>query len=499
VEADVLALLRLVFYDLPRLIIGTLIRLWMAANGHRGRGCSAVAFLGLTVLFGPAGAIVTFILAALALAVVWLSVKVTIRFTDRRCWWFPWWLRGVAWLRSAWVRFRVYEQPWQRGWQATMKQCWLTNVVDDGLDAYPRLIGVRSSEFGDVLTVRILLGHTLETWERAAPTLATAFGAQAGSAYEAQDRKGQPRVGTIRLELAVKDALSTPIPALPIPASTAAIDFTAIPIGRTAAGAVWNICVLGSHLLIAGLTGSGKGSIMWSIIRGVLPAVRDGVVVLWGCDPKGGMELAFGEALFAPQRYCDRVGKEMVAMLGDAVRAMEEAQRDLRNTVRKLTPSVSRPLHMIVIDECAQVLSGGGDSALAKQAKASITRLVNEGRACGFFVLVALQDPRVEVIAMRDQFPEIVGLRMRAAQHINMLFGPGAMESGIAPHRIQKSQPGYAYAYDEEHNRIVKVRAAWVSDEDLRAMAAAYAPSEVVDGELVGELVPVDAGEVAEG
>jgi S-DNA-T family DNA segregation ATPase FtsK/SpoIIIE len=49
---------------------------------------------------------------------------------------------------------------------------------------------------------------------------------------------------------------------------------------------------LGSHVLVAGVTGSGRGSVVRSIIRRVAPAIRDHTVDIWAIDPKGGMELA---------------------------------------------------------------------------------------------------------------------------------------------------------------------------------------------------------------
>ena len=51
----------------------------------------------------------------------------------------------------------------------------------------------------------------------------------------------------------------------------------------------------GTHVLVAGATGAGKGSIIWSTIRGLLPAVRAGLVEIWALDPKL-MELSFGRA-----------------------------------------------------------------------------------------------------------------------------------------------------------------------------------------------------------
>ncbi|MFU8855350.1 hypothetical protein ACNAW0_30970, partial [Micromonospora sp. SL1-18] len=40
-----------------------------------------------------------------------------------------------------------------------------------------------------------------------------------------------------------------------------------------------------------GATGSGKGSVIWSVVRSLAAGVASGLVQIWGLDPKGGMEL----------------------------------------------------------------------------------------------------------------------------------------------------------------------------------------------------------------
>ncbi|GAA1979519.1 hypothetical protein GCM10009799_00820 [Nocardiopsis rhodophaea] len=39
--------------------------------------------------------------------------------------------------------------------------------------------------------------------------------------------------------------------------------------------------VHGTHVLVAGVTGSGKGSVIWSAVRAMLPAIRSGLVRVW--------------------------------------------------------------------------------------------------------------------------------------------------------------------------------------------------------------------------
>src|ERR1035437_5419323 len=85
-----------------------------------------------------------------------------------------------------------------------------------------------------------------------------------------------------------------PIGALPV---TGEVDLSGLPVGRCEDGTPWRLRLAATHVLIAGATGSGKGSVIWSLIRALLPAIAAGWVQVWALDPKR-MELSFGRALF---------------------------------------------------------------------------------------------------------------------------------------------------------------------------------------------------------
>src|SRR5690606_26246726 len=88
--------------------------------------------------------------------------------------------------------------------------------------------------------------------------------------------------------------------------------------GRCEDGSPWRLRLLGTHVLIAGATGAGKGSVIWSTIRALLPLMRAGLVEVWAIDPKR-MELSFGRVLFERYgRYSDDPKGGMVDVLEDA-------------------------------------------------------------------------------------------------------------------------------------------------------------------------------------
>ena len=64
----------------------------------------------------------------------------------------------------------------------------------------------------------------------------------------------------------------------------------------------WRLRPVGSHVLVVGATGAGKGSVLWSILFALAEPIRAGLVKVWAIDPKGGMELASGRHLF--DRFC---------------------------------------------------------------------------------------------------------------------------------------------------------------------------------------------------
>ena len=96
------------------------------------------------------------------------------------------------------------------------------------------------------------------------------------------------------LEFVRRDALAAIIPALPVPGRP---DLKALPVGRREDGLPWLVRLHGTHLLIAGATGAGKASLLWGLVRAMLPLMRDGLVRVLAADPKL-MELAYGRVIF---------------------------------------------------------------------------------------------------------------------------------------------------------------------------------------------------------
>jgi S-DNA-T family DNA segregation ATPase FtsK/SpoIIIE len=361
---------------------------------------------------------------------------------------------------SRWRGVWVY----RRRWQPAMHTCGLS--VDLNAREYlPRVRRVVARECVDTVHVDLLSGQAPEQYEAAVSQLAHTFGAT-------RCRVVVDRPGRIVLEFTHKDPLTEPLDALgpaPVP------DLAALPLGRCEDGTPWRLRLLGTHLLVAGATGSGKGSVVWSMIRALGPAIRDRSVQVWAIDPKGGMELTPGAGLFTRFAYGDP--GSMVALLEDAVYLMRERAERLRCAgLRSHSPSPADPLIVVIVDEMAALTAYAGDRDLKKRAEAALQLLLSQGRAPGVLVVAAVQDPGKDVIGFRDLFPSRVALRLLEDVQVDMVLGRSARQRGAECDRIPASMPGVGYVVQEGVREPVRVRAAYVSDADLTRMVEEYRP-----------------------
>ena len=315
----------------------------------------------------------------------------------------------------------------------------------------------------DRLTVRMLAGQTIDDWSRNADAFAQTFGARS-----VQVRSSRPAV--VELMVIHADTLGAVIP---VPPPVEVIDLTRVPVGTTELAQPWCVGVEGHHVLIAGATGAGKGSVVWSIIAGIAPAVRNGLVELWVIDPKGGMELGRGSALFA--HFSFDAGERSLSLLRDAAKILAERAGRMRGISRQHVPTPADPLILIVIDELASLTAYQTDRKLRTETEQVLSVILSQGRAVGVSVVACVQDPSKDVIALRQLFPTRIGLRMSEPSQAGMALGAGARERGALCDLISDKQPGVGYVAEDGSADIVRVRSFYVSDSDIDALSQEYA------------------------
>lgn len=353
-------------------------------------------------------------------------------------------------LRALWWRHRVRAE-----WPELMESCRLAPGES------PRICRIRSSWPHIRVVVRPVAGQTMTTFENAAEPLRMALGAN-------RVRVEPHRTRDVLLTLTVGDELRVPFTA-PIHEASTSLD--TVPLGRTERGDTWRLAV-GPHTLVAGCSGSGKGSVFWSFVFALAPAVREGRVQLHGIDLKGGMEILMGDELFTTTATDE---PSAVISLERLVGLMRERNKEYAGRLRSHHPTPEHPLHVVMVDELAALTAYCTDRDLQRRAEKAINLLCSQGRAPGFVVFACLQDPRKEVIPSRGLFTQMVGLRLKDMSETSMVLGDAALQSGAFCHRITRDLPGTGYVVPEDGSPPMRVRAGYAPDSLIREVATRFA------------------------
>jgi S-DNA-T family DNA segregation ATPase FtsK/SpoIIIE len=147
----------------------------------------------------------------------------------------------------------------------------------------------------------------------------------------------------------------------------------------------------------------------------------------------------------------------------------------LAGHVRVHRPTPNEPLVVILIDEVANLTAYLPDRKLRERITQSLAVLLTQGRAVGVSVVAALQDPRKEVLGLRNLFPTKIALRLDERTQVDMVLGDAARELGADADRISEATPGVGYVRTDGVRAPVRVRASWISDAEINRIAAMYA------------------------
>jgi S-DNA-T family DNA segregation ATPase FtsK/SpoIIIE len=82
-------------------------------------------------------------------------------------------------------------------------------------------------------------------------------------------------------------------------------------------------------------------------------------------------------------------------------------------------------------------------------------------------------------MSIRNLFPDRIAMRLDEPEQVDMVLGDGARDRGATADLIPTDPAtgaGVAYVRLATDPDPVRVRAAWVTDPDIRAMVTEYAP-----------------------
>ncbi len=381
-------------------------------------------------------------------------------------WWWFWPSSFARWVtrpaRGAWRGWR-----YRRRWASVLTIAGAAPQYQ-GRVILPVLGKVTATRYTDRMQVRLVSGQSAADLAKRADNLAHGFGA-------ILCRVRSARSGRVVLEFVRRGALAALIPACPIPAHP---DLKAQPVGRREDGLPWLIRLHGTHVLIAGATGAGKASLLWGLVRAMFPLMQSGLVRVLAADPKL-MELAYGRVIFESYGVYAASPQAIAAMLDQAVADMQVRAARFAGRQRDHTPTPEYPFTVVLVDEVAFLTAYQPDRKLRERIMLALATLTTQGRALGYAVVAALQDPRKDVLAIRNLFPDRIAMRLDEPEQVDMVLGDGARDRGAACELISPDPAtgaGVAFVRVEADPDPVRVRAGWVSDADIRDMAAARLP-----------------------
>ena len=158
-------------------------------------------------------------------------------------------------------------------------------------------------------------------------------------------------------------------------------------------------------------------------------------------------------------------------------------------------PTVAEPLIVVLVDELASLTAYDVDRERKRKTAAALQLLLSQGRAVGVLVVAAVQDPGKDVIPFRDLFPTRVGLRLAEDEQVDMVLGRGARKRGAECDRIPAGPPGVGYVQLDHVREPVRVRTAHVTDADIAALTADYAPQPLAENRPRCVVDDADTGE----
>ncbi|WP_134661668.1 MULTISPECIES: FtsK/SpoIIIE domain-containing protein [unclassified Amycolatopsis] len=276
--------------------------------------------------------------------------------------------------------------------------------------------------------------------------------------------------GQVSLVIERREPFTETIPAPDMPEESGAVDPGDIYVGDTEYGTDWRLSVLGKHTFIAGATGAGKNSIPLSLLRGLAPLIRDGLVRLWICDPK---QMEFRKLQGVAHRY-EHDEAACAELVREFIEDLRRVQRDFAATgKRKITMSRETPLNLLIVDEIGALLAYG-DGTIARTLRKDLAIAVSQGRATGHSTMALVQEPTKDTVPVRDLFPVRVCLRVTSQSHVDMVLGDGARLRGALADEIPESEDtaGIGFVIRPRSRVPQRVRAAYVSDRELDELVA---------------------------
>jgi len=318
----------------------------------------------------------------------------------------------------------------------------------DRIEALLALHKVDAVVRGGIVTPRYIQFHLLAGMSTKVKKVSS-LAEELALALNCQQVRVYRREGTIHVEIPRRDR--TPVRLLPLCAGLDRLPpFTAV-LGVDESGAPLLLRLTApdvAHLLLAGMTGSGKTALARTLLISLAmhnPAHSLRMLLI---DPKG---RGFGGLEALPHV----VGP----VISDSGAAALQLSRVITEMERRDREKLSRPLLILAVDELADLIQTGG-----KEVEAMLNRLAQRGREAGIHLIAGTQKPTAALIggSMKANFP--VRLTGAVAGRDEARYATGITDSGA------EKLSGKGDFLLVVKGDAVRFQAAWIGPDDMAAV-----------------------------
>ena len=222
------------------------------------------------------------------------------------------------------------------------------------------------------------------------------------------------------------------------------------------------------NMLVGGEPGGGKSTALQLIVaHGAL-----------SCDCKlilvDGNQVQLGPWRHSADTFIGPSIKDAIEAFKDFQDKMNKRYKVLLETGRrKVTRDSGEPIYLVVIDEYAYYSATVGSKQQREEFAMLARDLIARGRAAGVILILATQRPSHQVIdpSMRDLFGYRWAFRCTTDSSSDVVLGQGWASEGYTAADIDPAARGVGWLL-AEGGLPRRIKAAWLSDDEIRYLAA---------------------------